>query len=279
MEVINRATIMTKTDNEFDRETYLERIHLAGPIPVSEAGLLRLCRAQLFTIPFENMDIQLGRKLDLRPHSLFRKIVMGRRGGYCFELNTLFRTALSAFGFQARSALARVRLRGEITGRTHLITLVRVGGREFIVDVGFGASCLRAPIPLEPGYMTVQDGSRFRLIEDGGFGNLLQIEHQDEWLDLYSFDTCVVTDADIEMSNHFTETHPHSTFVRHRVAYLPNPEGAVSLLNHSLRLTRDGREDLQHIKAGPGYMEMLGARFDIHLDAGYDDFKVLSDPA
>lgn len=268
---------MAESDYEFDQEAYLERIKQVGSIPVTETGLARLCRAQLFTIPFENMDIQLGRKLDLRPHSLFRKIIVGRRGGYCFELNTLFRTALLAFGFEARSALARVRRRGEITGRSHLITLVQYRGRDFIVDVGFGASGLRAPLPLEPGYTTNQDGFRFRLSEDGGFGYLLQIEYQNEWQDLYSFDTCVVTDADIAMSNHFTETHPSSTFVRFRVAHLPAPDGAVSLLNHSLRLIRDGSEELQHIEAGPGYMEMLSDRFGIYLDADYEDFKALSD--
>jgi N-hydroxyarylamine O-acetyltransferase len=267
--------IMTEADNEFDWEVYLERINLTGPISVSEAGLTRLCRAQLFAIPFENMDIQLGRKLDLHPRSLFHKIVLGRRGGYCFELNTLMRTALLAFGFEARSALARVRRRGEVTGRSHLITLVRNRGRDFIVDVGFGASGLRAPMPLEPGYMTVQDGFHFRLIEDGGFGNLLQIEHQEGWQDVYSFDTGIVTAADIQMSNHFTETHPHSTFVRFRVAHLPNPGGATSLLNHSLRLIQDGREELQNIEAGPEYMEMLKARFGICLDANYEDFKAL----
>lgn len=277
MRCANLAIIMTETDNEFDREAYLERINLAGLIPVSETGLARLCRAQLFAIPFENMDIQLGRKLDLRPGSLFRKIVMGRRGGYCFELNTLLRTALLEFGFEARSGLARVRRRGEITGRSHLITLVRDRGRDFIVDVGFGASGLRAPMPLESGHMTVQDGFRFRLIEDGEFGHLLQIEHQGEWQDLYSFDTCVVTDADIQMSNHFTETHPSSTFVRFRVAHLPNPGGATSLLNHSLRLTQDGCEELQHIEGGAGYMEMLSDCFGIRLDASYEDFKAVSD--
>lgn len=268
---------MTGKDNKFDQEVYLERLKLAGPIPVSETGLERLCRAQLYAIPFENMDIQLGRRLDLHPRSLFRKIILGRRGGYCFELNTLMRTALLAFGFEVRSALARVRRRGEITGRSHLITLVRDQGRDFIVDVGFGASGLRAPVPLEPGYTAMQDGFRFRLIEDGEFGNLLQMENQDEWQDIYSFDTGIVTAADIQMSNHFTETHPNSTFVRFRVAHLPNPGGATSLLNHSLRLIQDGREELQYVEAGPGYMEMLKARFGIQLDATYKDFKALPD--
>ncbi|OGT77675.1 MAG: hypothetical protein A3I78_01025 [Gammaproteobacteria bacterium RIFCSPLOWO2_02_FULL_56_15] len=263
--------------HDFDRGAYLRRINLVDPVSVSEAGLLRLSRAQLFTIPFENMDIQLGRRLALDPAALFCKIILGHRGGYCFELNTLFRTALLSFGFEARPVLARVRLRGEIHGRDHLITLVRIDGRDMLVDVGFGASGLRAPLPLEPGYTTTQDNIRFRLLDDGDYGFLLQTENRDGWQNLYSFDTGLVCDSDIEISNHFTETHHRSSFVRFRIAHLPHPEGGASLLDFSLRLVRGGGEESLVVDPGPAYLKMLETCFGIRLDAAYEELRRLPD--
>jgi len=93
----------------FDITAYLERIGQSS-IPPTPDGLATLQAAQLRAIPFENVDVLVGRTPDLEPQAIFRKAVLHRRGGYCFELNLLLENALLALGFPVQRSLARVRM-------------------------------------------------------------------------------------------------------------------------------------------------------------------------
>ena len=97
---------------DFDRDAYLRRVGLDSTVSNTEESLEALHRAQTFAIPFENLDIHLGRGVSLAQETLFDKLVNHRRGGYCFELNSLFGMALDAFGFERRPLLARSQRRG-----------------------------------------------------------------------------------------------------------------------------------------------------------------------
>ena len=104
---------------KFDLEGYLERIGYDGPIEASPYVLADLHEAHLAAIVFENLDILLGKSIVLDLESLQGKLVKNRRGGYCFEQNTLFRAALETIGFTVTSLAARVRADG--TGRTETV--------------------------------------------------------------------------------------------------------------------------------------------------------------
>ncbi len=141
---------------EFDLEAYLNRINFSGAMDVSPDTLARLHNAQFHTIPFENFDILLGRGIDLTPQTVFNKLVLKKRGGYCFELNGLFLQALKALGFKARALLARVHVTGTPSGRGHQLELISIDGRDWLADVGFGGNSPRMPIPMEldsPAYL------------------------------------------------------------------------------------------------------------------------------
>jgi len=251
---------------EFDVPAYLQRVGLDTTPMVSEEGLIQMHRAQAFSIPFENFDIQLGKTIDLSPRALFEKAVLNIRGGYCFELNGLFLLALRSFGFEARSLLARVHLRGVPTARTHQLLLVRIQGRDWIADVGFGASGLREPIPFTLDQVAAQDGLKFRLIDASPFGIMLQVEEDNDWRNLYSFDLTHVSEADIAMSNYFTETHPDSLFTKAWVATLPNATGRVSLLNTTLRKTMGNRVEVIELDSGQAYLDAIEEHFGIRLN-------------
>lgn len=258
---------------EFEIEAYLERIGLGSMVSADEEGLEDLHRAQVYSIPFENFDILLERGVSLDPQNLFRKLVLQRRGGYCFELNGLYLQALLQAGFNARPLLARVHLRGDPGGRTHQLSLVTVKGRDWIADVGFGSNGMRAPIPFELERVSDQDGYRYRLVHAGPFGTMLQLEQDGDWQDLYSFDLGFVSQADIELSNHYTSTHPECFFTWARVANLPHRNGRISLMDFSL--TEIDGEDKRETKleAGPVYLEALEKYFGIRLDADYDELR------
>jgi N-hydroxyarylamine O-acetyltransferase len=262
--------------NEFDLEAYLRRINFSGSTDVSLDTLARLHSAHFHTIPFENFDILLGRGIDLDPQAVFNKLVRRKRGGYCFELNGLFLQALQALGFKARALLARVHLTGTPSGRGHQLELVSIDDRDWLVDVGFGMNSPRGPIPMEWGWSATMGGRTIRLTDGGHFGTMLQTLEKGEWKDLYSFDLEYVFPADIAYGNHYTSTHPDTFFTYSRVAGLPCPEGGITLLDRTLKITTKGREEVQMLPDSPAYLDALKKHFSIELDASYDDLKPLS---
>jgi N-hydroxyarylamine O-acetyltransferase len=263
-------------DNKaFELDTYLDRLRYSGVVQPTEDQLETLHRAQVYTIPFENFDILLGRGISLEPAALFDKMVRRKRGGYCFELNGLFLMALQAIGFDVRALLARVHLHGRPAGRGHQLELVTIHGREWIADVGMGSS-LRAPIPFELNRTATQDGLTFRLVEAEPFGIMLQTLKDDEWQNVYSFDLGHVLPGDIAVGNHFTSTHPSSRFTYTRVASLRRPNGRVSVLDLKLRTVSEDVEHMQELEEGQPYLDALKANFGIDLDAPYDAIRPLA---
>lgn len=132
-------------------ERYLRRIGHAGALRPELDALRRLMRAHLATVPFENLDVQLGRPVDLDPDRIFEKIVARRRGGWCYEMNGIFGWALRELGFDVARLAGGVRRdqAGDAVLGNHLCLLVRIDGRPWLADVGFGGSMLE-PLPLEP---------------------------------------------------------------------------------------------------------------------------------
>ena len=263
-------------DNKaFELDTYLERLSYSGVVQPTEDRLEALHLAQVYTIPFENFDILLGRGISLESVALFDKLVHRARGGYCFELNGLFLSGLQAFGFDVRALLARIHLTGTPSGRGHQIELVTIHGREWIADVGMGSS-LRAPIPFELNRSTTQDGETFQLVEAEPFGIMLQTFKDDEWQNLYSFDLGHVLPQDIAQGNHFTSTHPSSRFTYTRVASLRRPNGRVSLLDLKLRTVTADAIHVEELEEGQPYLDALKGNFGIDLDAPYDAIRPLA---
>lgn len=261
--------------HHFDRDAYLQHVGYDGKTVPTLDTLKALHHAQLYTIAFENFDIQLGRAINLNPAAIFEKLVRKNRGGYCFELNGLFLMALKSMGFDARPLLGRVHITGTPSGRGHQIELITIDGRQWIADVGFGADTPRIPIPLELNQPTIHDGQKIRLVDAGHFGIMLQAEKDDEWIDLYSFDLSHVFPADIAYGNHYTSTHPHSFFVFARVAALPVENGVVTLLNNTLKKIIDGNESVQELTEGQAYLDALKIHFGIKLDAPYEKLRAL----
>ena len=263
---------------EFDRDAYLRRINYAGETTPTLSTLQALHHAQLYTIPFENFDIQLGRGIDLAPGAIFDKLVRRMRGGYCFELNGLFLMALQAFGFDVRPLLGRVHITGRPSGRGHQIEMVTIGGTQWIADVGFGAGTPRTPIPLRFDHPTSHEGQTVRLVDSNPWGIMLQALTNDQWMDLYSFDLGHVCQADIDYGNHFTSTHPSSLFVLARVAALPVERGVLTLFDTSFKRSIAGRDEEVALEEGPSYLDALRTYFGIELHAAYDELRPLATP-
>jgi N-hydroxyarylamine O-acetyltransferase len=210
-----------------DLDAYLARIGLHG-----RPGLAEVHRAQVTSIPFENLDPYCGIPVSLAPEDLERKLVARRRGGYCFEQNLLLQAALEAFGAAVDTILARVRVgapRGAPRPRTHLVLRVRADGADWLADAGFGLGTLLEPVPFGPAGEHEQAGWRFRIVEDGP-ELVLQAAADGTWSDLYGFVPEPVPFVDIETSNWFTSTHPRSPFVSSVIVGTHSRDGSRAML-------------------------------------------------
>ncbi len=223
-----------------DLDAYLERIGYSGPRGADPEALFALHEAHATHIPFENLAIQLGElplRLDLE--ALQAKLVRRRRGGYCFEQNTLFKAALEAFGFRVRPCEARVRfLTEEVLPRTHMVLVVVLGDTEHLCDVGFGAQGLLQPVPMD-GAEHAQGRELYRVVEEGGL-RVLRTLYFGEWKDLYAFLPEERFPIDFEMANWYTSTHPESRFVRTLTAQRISREARHILRGTAYAVIREG---------------------------------------
>ena len=252
-----------------DLDAYLARIGLAGRPVATPRGLRLLHRAHATAIPFENLDILLGRPIRLDLDALQEKLVGRRRGGYSYEQNLLRAAALERLGFGVTRLAARVRLgAGRLTPRTHMTLRVEASGTDWLADVGFGGEGLLDPLPLAGGAVTAQPGWNHALDRDEEGGWVLRALHPDGWSDLYSFTTEPQHRVDYEVANHYVSTHPRSSFVTGMVVQRSAPDRRLTLRGMRLVETRpDGTETAADLGA-----ETVGAvlteRFGISLDAG-----------
>lgn len=249
---------------------YFARIGL-GETPVPDlAGLAAVQRAHRLAIPFENLDVILGRGVSIEPDTVFDKLVTRRRGGYCFEQNQLFLRALEALGFVARPLLARVWAGGavDVPPRTHTFNLVTLDGREWIADAGFGAN-YTPPLPLEADTEAMSDdGARHRLRTVPVHGWMLERRMPGEdWLPQHSFTCDPVFPVDLAMSNHWTSSAPGSRFMTMRIMSRVLPDGLVSLADRRLSYQRIGGREESEIASAEAYRAALANLFDIRLDA------------
>jgi N-hydroxyarylamine O-acetyltransferase len=207
--------------DDFRLDDYLARIGFAGPAAPDHVTLAALHAAHVAAIPFENLDPLLGRPVSLGIATLQEKMVSRRRGGYCFEQNTLFRAALEAIGFHVTGLAGRVRWMsppGDPPGpRTHMLLRVDVAGQgPWLADVGFGGCLLDRPLRLDAGFEQRTLAGTYRLTEGDGL-YALSARQAGGWRTMYVFDLRPQERSDYEMANWFTSTNPSHVLVQNLV--------------------------------------------------------------
>lgn len=251
-----------------DLDAYFARIGYTGErAPTLET--LRAVHAQhAETIAFENLDPLLRLPVALDVPSLQRKLVREGRGGYCFEHNLLFKSVLSALGFQVKGLAARILLNmpeGVLPARGHILLLVEINGVPHIADVGFGGLTLTGPLRLEPDVEQVTPHEPCRLIRMGDEFQV-QAKVRDTWRTLYQFGLQEQLLPDYEVTNWYLSNHPASHFVTSLIAARPAVDRRYALRNNELAVHHlDGTTDRQVLSSAAELREALEDLFLLTL--------------
>jgi N-hydroxyarylamine O-acetyltransferase len=230
-------------------------------------------------IPFENLSTLIGEPVRLELDALEDKLIKRRRGGYCFEQNTLFQAVLESIGFEVLPLAARVvwnQERGPVNPRTHMALLVDVDGAPYLCDVGFGGATLTAPLAFAPGVVQQTPHEPFR-IEQSGRDYALAVNLGSQWRTAYEFDLQPQRAIDYEAMNYFVETHPSSHFRHVLMAGRPDPEGRYALGGTVLSRYRTGSPmERRTLTSAEALAETLENAFGISLPTGPELRSVLA---
>lgn len=255
-----------------DLDAYFDRIGYAGPRDASLATLRALHALHPAAIPFEAIDCLLDRGIDLSPAAVDAKLIHGRRGGYCFEHNSLFTRVLTALGFGVEGLAARVRWNAPPDApaqpRTHHVLKVEAQGQDWFVDVGFGGCVLTAPLRLvaDEVQVTAHDTYRLRPIPDG---LSLEVRRELGWVPAYdvSLGPCVA--RDYEMANWFTSTHPTSHFRHNLLCALTTPQARFGLLFNRFTTRPLEGEPTRQVLDADGIERVLRQTFGLPVEPAW----------
>jgi N-hydroxyarylamine O-acetyltransferase len=240
---------------------YLRRTGADRPAKPTLPALAALHEAHVGAIPFENLDVLLGREIRLDLESLQTKLVDAGRGGYCFEHNTLFAGVLEALGFAVTPLSGRVGSRADaVRPRTHMVLRVDLDEGPFLADVGFGGEGPVRPVPLAPG-------------SDGGGGHRVRAEADGFALhgaegSLYTFTLERQHPVDFEVANYWTSTHPSSHFRKTLTAQRTWPDGRAVLRDRELVETRAGASRSTPIRDPEHLLAVLDGVFGLRFPPG-----------
>ncbi len=247
-----------------DIPAYLERIAYTGPRDVSADTLRGLHLAHLYAVPFENLDIHLGRRLSLDGTAVFDKVVTRRRGGFCYELNGLFCALLRELGFRATMLSAEVagKAGGFSAPFDHLTLRVDVD-EPWLVDVGFGDG-FRLPVRLDDDADQPQGASAYLIVPDGDYRVLLRREADGaDWTPQYRLTLQPRALTDFADRCHYHQTSPASHFTQGRLCTLATPEGRVTLSDMRLIETTPAGRIETELAGEAEYAATLRERFGV----------------
>lgn len=255
-----------------DIQRYLKRINYAGPTAPTADTLRALHLAHLQSVPFENLDIHLGRPIRLDRTALYEKFVVNRRGGFCYELNGLFSWLLQGLGFDVTMLAAGVVGDDGRFGPPFDHLTLRVlcpadpdqSALPWLADVGFGDS-FQLPLRLDRPGVPQPDGARAYQIDEADDYLILQKRDRDGSRESqYRFTLHPRRLADFAEMCEYHQTSPHSHFTQSRVCSLATADGRITLSEHKLIITKSGKRT-ERVVGADEHQALLEECFDIKL--------------
>ena len=253
--------------DRLDLDAYLRRVGHAGPLAPDEATLVALHRAHIAAIPFENLDLMLGRGIAVDLDQVQAKLVDRGRGGYCYEHATLFGAVLDRAGFQVDRLLARTGDPVEHPRpRSHAVLRVAIQQEQWLADVGFGSGLL-TPLPLAATGPQRQGAWQYELVRGRDSAWRLREDDGSGWTTILTFTEEPQYFVDIEAANYNTATNPRSPFVQRPIVVRKDDTSVRTLLGREYTVERPGRPADRRQLTDEQFGEVLRAVFGPALSA------------
>jgi len=222
-----------------DLDAYFARIGYDGPRESTLETLRAITLKHPDAIPFENLDVLLGRGISIAPADIDAKLIGAGRGGYCYEQNGLLKRVLTALGFQVEGLMARVQWMqtegAPARPRSHMVLSVELDGETWLADSGFGGCVLTGPLRLFSNDIQDTPHGAFRIVdvEHGGVAERqVQANLSGKWAPLYQVAQGAWADIDYEQVNFYTYTHPSSHFTWSMTVGRTTPTARYALKNN-----------------------------------------------
>lgn len=258
-----------------DLDAYFARIGYDGTREPDLATLTAIIGHHAATIPFEAIDVLLGKGIDIAPSAIFEKLVTRKRGGYCFEQNGLLLQVLTTLGFEAKVRLARVLWMRPADAppplATHMALIARIDGRDYLADTGFGNGTPTIPLALdtEETQPTPLETFRLRTSPDG---NVLEMRVGDHWSPVYEVVAGHPEAHDLADANLFTSTHPESRFRRDLMLARATAEARLLLLGNRLMIRPGkGGAEVHTLASTEALAEAIETTFGLEVEKEWYD--------
>lgn len=221
-----------------DTTKYLDRIGYHSEIKATKDVLFLLQQKHLLSIPFENLDIHYGAKIELELQNIFEKVVINKRGGFCYELNSIYNELLKAIGFKTFLISGRVCVENDIYGQEfdHMAIIVKLENKSYLVDVGFGKFSFE-PLEILIDFFQVDK-----------YGTFVIDKHSEDYYRVNKIENLKRTPEYIfklkerelteftEMCN-YHQSSQESHFTKNKVISLAKPKGRITLTNTTYKIT------------------------------------------
>lgn len=245
---------------------YLERIGFLDKPGTDLETLSRLQEHHLLAVPFENLDIHSKVPIEMDLQAFYNKIVVGKRGGFCYELNSLFNELLRGIGFKTNIVSARVFSAQEKFGEEfdHLCLIVFIENEQWLADVGFGSFSLR-PIKIDMTGTTSDPAGLFKTERFNEQYLVVKKMVNGEWKNQYLFSLQPRNISEFSAMCYYQQTSPDSHFTKNRLCSIATMDGRISLTDRSLKITRNNIQTEMTIRDDEDFKKLLLEYFDIRL--------------
>lgn len=246
---------------------YLNRIGVVRPNELSPQSLLALTRAHLENVPFEVLEMtEAHTEPSLEEGALFEKIVVHKRGGYCFELNKLFYLLLKELGFSCYPVGVRVLMgRPEPRAISHRGIVVQFGAEKWYCDVGFGGQGPKGILRLDDTGVQTLIYESFRVIREDDGDYLIVYLNGDEQTRMLKFRDTLWLDVDFALLNGYYSNHSHSPFIQRKILYLCKPDGWISLVGDTYTRFRHGETETRTVVNENEARTLVSEQFGLHI--------------
>lgn len=217
---------------------YLHRINCIQPVFTPSLSILKvLQKNHLLNVPFENLDIHSKNPIHLNVKKIYNKVVLNRRGGFCYELNSLFNELLVEIGFNTKLVSGRVYDKNKGYGQEfdHLAVVVNINEKEYLVDVGFGEFMFG---PLEISLDKKQVDERGIFFIDNYKDDYLRINlvENDNVIPQYIFKPVARSLSEFQEMCNYHQSSDESHFTQKRLISIPTSNGRITITGNSLKI-------------------------------------------